>query len=495
MKKVFNIFLAALLSVVACEPMEKQPESTEDIGTEDILQNFPIDFSMVGYQYGKKYIPDYGVVVTLTAPADGSDATALIQNAIDGMTTKGAILLKAGTYNIAGKLTIAKSNVVLRGEGDATVIKATGTTQRTLLTRGKSASRKDGVAINILDEFVPVGQDWVTVANPSAFQVGNRVNVKASMNQTWVVDLKMDKIAQNSTNTVEQWKPSDYVFRWERHVVRIEGNKIWLDAPIVMELDAKYMSGFVLQHVSWDRVTESGIENLKLDTEYDTSDSKDEDHAWSAIDVRAAEHCWVRDVKSAHFGYCTVEMKSASKNITVKNCVCTDPISEITGSRRYAFHINGGQLCLVEKCEAIKDRHGFVFGARSSGPNVFVDCKMTKSYSEIGPHHRWSTGGLYDNCTTDGQLAVYDRAGYGTGHGWTGTGFVFWNCTASKIACQSPWVSGKNWCIGCVGTKVDGRTYTDGLKRPDGEWISPGTKVTPESLYRQQLIKRKSSTF
>ena len=205
MKKVFNIFLAVLLFLVACNPVEKHSGPTEDIETEDVLQNFPIDFSMVGYQYGTKSIPDYDVVVTLTAPADGADATALIQNAIDGMTTTGTILLKAGTYNVSGKLTLAKSNVVLRGEGDATVIKATGTTQRTLLTLGKSTSRKDGVAINISDEYVPVGQDWVTVVNPSAFQVGSRVNVKASMNQVWVTDLKMDRISQNSTNTVNLW--------------------------------------------------------------------------------------------------------------------------------------------------------------------------------------------------------------------------------------------------------------------------------------------------
>ena len=65
MKTVFNILLAALLFVVACEPVEKQQEPTGDIETEDILQNFPIDFSMVGYQYGLRYIPDYDVVVLM----------------------------------------------------------------------------------------------------------------------------------------------------------------------------------------------------------------------------------------------------------------------------------------------------------------------------------------------------------------------------------------------------------------------------------------------
>ena len=139
MKRIFVVVLAAFMCALACNPVEQVPSTpttpeTSDDTEADILQNFPIDFSMVGYQYGIKSIPDYNVAVTLTAPTDGSDATALIQNAIDGMTTNGAILLKAGIYNVSGKLTLAKSNVVIRGEGEGTVIKATGKTQRTLLT-------------------------------------------------------------------------------------------------------------------------------------------------------------------------------------------------------------------------------------------------------------------------------------------------------------------------------------------------------------------------
>ena len=489
MKKVFGILLSILLFVTACDKSDKHV--TED----DIINNFPIDFSMVGYQYGEKSIPDYPVLVTLTAPDDGSDATSLIQDAINGINSKGAILLKEGTYNISGRLVLSKSNIVLRGEGATTVIKATGTTQRTLLTLGKSTDAVYGGSSPITDNYVPVGQFWVTVENGSMFSVGDRVNITAGMNDAWISDLKMDKIAQNSTNTVVQWRASEYVFRWERHVVKVEGNKVWFDAPIVMQLESKYVSELKLQHVSWDRITESGVENLKLDTEYDVNDDEDEDHAWSAIDVKAAEHCWIRDVRTTHFGYCAVELKQGSKNITVKDCRSTKPISTITGSRRYAFHINGGQYCLVEGCVAREDRHGYVTGARTTGPNVFLDCKMILSHSEIGPHHRWSTGVLYDNCQTDGQLAVYDRAGHGTGHGWTGVSFVFWNCSASKIICQNPWVSGTNWCIGCIGTIVSGRDYYDNLVRPDGVWLSRHVPVTPTSLYRHQLNRRIGSAL
>ena len=99
---------------------------------------------------------------------------------------------------------------------------------------------------------------------------------------------------------------------------------------------------------------------------------------------------------------------------------------------------------------------------------------------------------LYDNLKTDGRLNVQDRADYGTGHGWAGVNTVCYNCEASQICIQSPWVTGQNWAIGCIGKKVRSvRSYNDSLgERPDGTWISPGVHVSPESLYESQLSER-----
>lgn len=76
-----------------------------------------LDFSRVGYRWGDAEIPTVAVVATLTPPADGADATNLIQSAID-KTVAGAIVLKKGVYNISGTIRIGKSGIVLRGEGD-----------------------------------------------------------------------------------------------------------------------------------------------------------------------------------------------------------------------------------------------------------------------------------------------------------------------------------------------------------------------------------------
>ena len=466
----------------------------------------PIDFSRVGYMWGEKQIPDYPVKVLLDAPLDGADMTAVLQEALDNVEAPGAVLLKAGVYNISGSLNLKKDGVVLRGEGEKTVLVATGTQQRTFIVLGKDSQRSVGDKSPIIDKFTPVGQMWVRVKNPALFVVGDRVAIGCRVNDRWISDLRMDQIAQNPSGRVKQWEARKYTMRWERIVVRVQGDRIWFDNPIVMELDSTYLTSAWVEHVEWDRTVQSGVENLKLISEYDESElmtqpsgkfkglvyCADEDHAWTAINVCAAEHCWVRNVTSAHFVYACVSMRPGAKNITVRDCLSTEPISVLTGSRRYAFSLAGGELCLFERCRAENDRHGFVTSAKVPGPNVFLECEMVNAFTDVGPHHRWSTGVLYDSCITDGLLAVQDRAGWGTGHGWAGVNFVFWNCVANDIICQSPWVNGKNWCIGCIGIKKSGRKYDDGIARPDGEWKSHGKKVSPGSLYRYQLARRKT---
>lgn len=467
--------------------------------------NFPIDFSRVGYMWGEKTIPEYKNEIVLNAHKKGADMTAAIQKALDKVKAPGAVLLTKGVYNVSGPLVINRSGVVLRGEGDETVIVAKGTERRTLLTLGENTERIAGKKTPITADMTPVGQMWVKVKNPSIFSVGDRVAVRCKVNDAWISGLRMDVIPQNNKGSVKQWTPGAFAMKWERFVMKVEDDRIWLDNPVVMELDARYLDSAWVEHVEWERISQSGVENLRMISEYDPSVTttqksgiykglvykSDENHAWSAIDILSSEHCWVRNVTSSYFAHALVNLKLGSKNITVSECVCSEPVSMLSGARRDAFHLTGGELCLIERCRAEHNRHGFQTAGKVPGPNVILECDMTDAYADVGPHQRWATGVLYDSCVTDNLMAVQDRDNWGTGHGWAGVSFVFWNCKAATIVCQSPWINGKNWCIGCIGEKVSGRSHEDGLDRPDGEWISHGTHVQPGSLYRYQLSSRK----
>lgn len=57
----------------------------------------------------------------------------------------------------------------------------------------------------------------------------------------------------------------------------------------------------------------------------------------------------------------------------------------------------------------------------------------------------------------------------------------------------SPWVSAKNYAVGCIGKRLLGTDYKDNLGHPQGIWVSEGKHVEPRSLYLYQLEERKKN--
>lgn len=464
------------------------------------------DFSRVGYRWGDVEIPSVKVVKTLTPPRDGADATGLIQEAIDQMDEPGAILLKAGTYNVSGSIHINRSGVVLRGEGmKKTRVVATGDKQRTLITLGKPDSQRilDEVsATAISEEVVPLGRLYVEVKDPEEFKIGDRVVLRHDANAEWIHAIGMDRIVERVDDfgrMVRQWRPEDYSECWERIITKIDGNRIWFDNPVVFAIHKKYGGGSVIR-CSYDRVEECGVENIAFISEYDESITAvhkktgdvhyaDEAHAWVVVKFTGAEHCWMRNCSARHFGYSCAFVEKGAKNITVQHCFIEEPVSLIYGARRYGFCLDRGELTLFKDCHADHDRHGFICQAHTCGPNVYTQSEMTNAYDDAGPHHRWTTGTLYDAVKTDNRIRVQDRGGSGYGHGWTGAGIFMWNCEASEIVAQSVYGIHDNYAVGCIAKH--GRGWFP--ERPDGVWISEGRHVEPVSLYEWQLEQRRKA--
>lgn len=517
------------------------------------------DFSRVGYHYSDEPIPHVGVkaVIDMKSVKKGlrshADTTAYIQSVIDEVGRKGggAVLIKKGTYNISRTLFIDSDNVVLRGEDkEGTVILSHGALMKPAVAIGSTVPYSGGKnkidmggrsmkvsrlkaatvggsksfgtvflervepdavkrkldkkhAANITDDCVYVGSLGVNVDNPYFFRKGDRVVIFRPQTEQWISDLYMDRIASNGrahlNADVRQWDKRNFNFYYERIVTGVDGNTVFFDAPVVMQLDSKYGGGQVIP-CSMERVRECGVENITFDSTFDpevlhNGVMVDEKHTWTAVMITSAEHCWVKDVVSRHMGYALADIKSGGRNITVTGCTFLEPVSVITGARRYAFCLSGGELCLFKDCVCDHDRHGYVTNGSVCGPNVYTNCKGTNMHSVIGPHQVFATGCLFDCIETDHSLEVQDRGNYGTGHGWAGANFVFWNCKAAdgkgSFVCQSPWVSAKNYAVGSICKKITGRNYEknyfgkpepdpviemfgkgpNGESRPDGEWF------------------------
>ncbi len=453
------------------------------------------DFSRVGYFAGDRSIPNTAVVKTVSPTGTDDDAT-MIQAAIDEVSQRpldkngfrGAILLKKGTYKIPENIRIEASGIVLRGEGDnatGTRLIATAKKQVSLISvSGRGAIREEpGTRIKITDDYVPTGAFSFTVLSAAGFSKGDKVILFRPGTDQWIKDLKMDQI--EARQGTKQWQAKEYDLSFERVITKIEGNRIYIDNPVMMPIETKYGGAELFKYSFAGRINQVGVEHLYCESEFATDTS--ENHAWDAIAFNRVENGWIQNVTARYFGFSCVNLGGAARNISVLNSNCFEAKSVITGSRRYSFN-NNGQMNLFMNCHATDGRHDFVTGAKTLGPNVFVNCDAKRTHADIGPHHRWSAGTLYDNIITDGEINIQDRGNYGSGHGWTGTAQVAWNCTVKRAAVQSPWVSGKNYCVGMKGEKYNGRFNG----RPDAEWEGHNKDgLMPVSLYLAQLKARK----
>ncbi len=442
------------------------------------------DFSMAGYKGGGVALPNLSEVEITLTPVVGDNLTQ-IQNAINQIQNmplksdgfRGVILLKSGLYEVSNSIKITKSGVVLRGEGqgeNGTVLKATRIAQHTLIEVSGTAVTNTRTLKKITTSYVGAGKKGFRVESLAGIAAGDRIAIYKTPNQQWINDLDMAQYG---------WTASGYNTDFERKVIEIVGDSVVLDAPVVDPMQTKYGGGSIYKLNAHQRVTQVGIENMRLTSVY--ASAEDEQHGWVAIELKNAENCWIRGITALYFGYSAVSISTNSHYNTVEDCAMLDPKSVTTGGRKYSFNLEAGaSYNLFQRCFARGGRHDFVTGSRVPGPNVFLDCVAIETNSDTGPHHRWATGLLFDNVSC-GQLQVQNRKAMGSGHGWAGAQTLFFNCrsTKSNVKVESP-KGALNWGIGCVGLTKNGAGY----------WESWGTAVQPRSLYLAQLKDRLGNT-
>ncbi|KAG0285933.1 hypothetical protein BGZ96_009895 [Linnemannia gamsii] len=268
-----------------------------------------------------------------------------------------------------------------------------------------------------------------------------------------------------------------------------------LDIPLVMNLDPVYGPGIVYNFKRETHIpTDIGVENLALYSHHDPSPSNpfDERHGWFAVLIDHCENCWAANIKTHHF-VSGIKAGSGSKHVTIQDSEVLTPVSKPKeGGRRYMFMLQG-QMGLVKRCFSEYARHDFITGAKTPGPNVFVDSEGVHANNDAGPHDRWTTGTLYDNVQST-HLRVRNRGWLGSGQGWAGAFQVIYHSSARSPACfQSP-PGATNWIIGFEGTLSNKPKEFEG---DDATFLDPEPSDighTPRSLYWSQLVARMGGT-
>lgn len=510
--KFFSLFILCVLSIQTIHSQVNPYVYLEDGSLKyipDSKGNVIPDYSNVGYELGNKPSPDIDAKVTLDPSNDiNLDRSGDLQNAINQISQlpldsdgfRGAVLLKAGTYNIAEPIFITTSGIVIKGEGHeegGTLINFTKKERINLFNIQGSA---DAVGIestrkNVVDAYVPIGAKTITLESGHGFVVGDNVLYTDHKTPEWLKKLKADtleSVCRTLLNkTAVNWTTETYSLKYKRTITAVDGDKITLDAPVIEFVDGIHSTA-TLEKYEWPgKIENVGIEKLKTECTF-TGDT-DENHGDNMVAIIYAENIWVRDTHARYFVNSNTLINHSYK-VTVLGSISSDYKSKITGRRRYGFEVaTGSQRVLVKDCVSQNGgRHDFVTGSRAPGPNVFLNnTAIGPVHDDIGPHHRWSTGILWENISSPGVMNVQNRGCSGTGHLWTGAQHTFWNCTARKMNANNPPLEYKNWIMGCKAIVAKG--VKAGAEPADlAEVYSKGTFM-PFSLYEEQRRELKET--
>ncbi|MBV5343228.1 pectate lyase, partial [bacterium] len=230
-------------------------------------------------------------------------------------------------------------------------------------------------------------------------KVGDRLKIVRPSTKEWIVSIGCNIFGGGESAL--GWKPGDTDIRWDRTVTAINGNIVTINAPLSNAIDTQFGSAKIYSYQWSERISESGVENLTLISDYNRQYPKDEDHCWTGISVENAENCWVRRVNFRHFAGSAVFLQSTASKITVEDCISREPVSEIGGFRRMTF-FNMGQLNLFQRCYSENGIHDFAVGFTAPGPNAFVQCDTKESLGFSGSTDAWACGLLFDVVNIDG---------------------------------------------------------------------------------------------
>ena len=432
------------------------------------------DFSYAGFYMGEYELPDSKKIpVALElSPTGTEDDTNMLQEAIDKVYNEAPddslkiIKLKSGTYYINKGGIALKSGIVLSGEGQGptgTILYAKDPVQYVPVKISGSAPAKTGDSINITDDYIKAGTKTINVSASDAtkLKVGDLITICTPSTDALSKAIGMDNII-NLYEDNTSWRAGDFDVASERIIEAINGTEITLNHSLLLPANKEYTQSYLYKTDESNKVQNAGVENLRI-VSYYNGDPFDENHATKAIVISNAKNIFIRDITTKYFYFGAVQANMGTKQVTVSNASCLDPVSTVAGDRRYSFHaFHSSQQILFTGCYSFDARHDFAASQEVTGPIVFVDNVADSSNTSAETHATWSTGVLFDNLYqigngSKGFFAMGNRGRFGTSlaQGWTAASSIMWNCLSSTLLAHDVPGTYENFLIGTWGIYTD----------------------------------------
>ncbi len=452
-----------------------------------VAQNIPdhlLDYSFCGYKNSNEPIPDVDNVIFV--PWKEGCQSQRIQQAIDYVSMlpmnenghRGAVLLDEGVFELSTPLRITTSGVVLRGvDCIQTILLKKGVDRGALLYIEGNDDIIPIDTLQITSDYLPLNSLIVEASDASVLQVGDHIRLVRPSTKDWIASLSCD--THGGGHEYWGWKPGDIDMEWDRIVIEKDNNQLKLDAPLSMALNADECNSIIIPYLWEGRISESGVENLMIVSDYDRAYPNDEDHCWTGVSIANADNCWVRHINFKHLAGSAVIIQPSGSRITIENCISSNPVSEIGGMRRSTYHTLG-QLTLFQNCLSIHGIHDFSAGYCAPGPNAFVQCEAWEPHDFSGSIGSWACGLLFDIVNIIGNdIRLMNLGPSKNGVGWNTVNSTIWQSSASTIYCFSPTKDAKNYIYGSWGQCWG-----------NGEWHDMDTHIKPRSLFYAQLKQR-----
>lgn len=438
------------------------------------------DFSYAGYRAGEAALPEVPGVVSVKdfgAAGDGrSDDTAAFIAAI-AAANDGAVLVPAGRYVITARLTIARSRVVLRGEGsgpDGTVLYMP---QSLAELYGQTPSwswaggfiNVDGGESLSLPRLTRVtapaarADDALAVRSAAGLRAGQLVALRLTDDASGSLGrhLHADQADASSCDTGRRLD-----LAWPVRILEIEGNVVRLAQPLRTDVRLEWTP----ELSAVDAIEEVGVEHLAVEFPDVPYAGHLKERGYNAITFHdGVVNGWVRDVRilNADSG---VLLSYLIKNVTIR---------EVRAEGRMGHH---GIAAMNYTSDILVDRftldapwvHGLTLSERANG----VVFSRGQSVAPIAlDHHR---AGPFENLFTEIPLYSFESGGSGCEGPHAGARHTYWNLGPAMIL--PPW--------GAMQTNGIGELCAGDVQTSEEAWYESVSCLEPANLYEGQVAAR-----
>ena len=464
---------------------EPVPEGTPDL----------IDYSYAGYKNGTEGIPEdfaytvFSVTDYGATPDDGISDTAGIRNALEAAAVGNSIVyFPPGLYDVIldddvkDPFIVRGHHVILRGSGAQGAGRG-GTTIK-MHNHLTDPNRNQFLFVTQEVDFGWDGSPRVKGSFPSGIKyfdvnkttplIGRKYIAIRTFN---LLGEDFDKYSSRPLKNISEFYTGIHKgvsIREYHEIDRIEGNRVYLKAPLVTHLKHG-------MRVVWTDLSEGiGFEDLHIDGGYDEIYMHLQYYGRGGIKLSNTAHSWIRR--------CRFSNVISSFNVT--NSYGSSAVSNIVDGR-FGHNLSdfvGSTYCLIAFLHDYSDR-GMWHGANVSHWSVGNVVWHVRGPSAKGPdvHGSQPRHTLFDN-----YRSVNHHTSSGGGNAMPNhlDGYVRWNNTANSSETLDLWGrSGGQRLLVTQGSLIGYKALGGAIPR-NAYFEGYGTRVSPESLYEAQLEHR-----